>query len=113
MTAVSENGHALRYASEKLKLTGGQEIVEAAVANASPYARVLKVGLLSGRWCIELFDINLHTLEDVLRECATLLDLDPDHAAQGGALLLGTVVVKDLARDLEAGRLNELTLVLS
>ena len=34
--------------------------------------------LLSGRCCSQIFNIYHTTLEDVLRECADLLDLDED-----------------------------------
>ena len=34
--------------------------------------------LLSGRCCSQIFDLDGETLDDVLRQCADLLDLDED-----------------------------------
>ena len=48
----------------------------------------------------------------VLRHCAELLDLDPDHMERRGALMRGTVEVQSLY-ELEPGQAHEITLVLS
>ena len=69
--------------------------------------------LLSGRCCSQIFNLNHETLEDVLSQCADLLDLDKDQVIGSASLMHGTVVITDLKEDLEAGKMYELTLVMS
>ena len=69
--------------------------------------------LLSGRCCNQIFDLTDDTLEDVLRECATLLGLDENSVVGTATLMHGTAVVSDLREGLEAGKRHELTLVMS
>ena len=75
--------------------------------------RVAQVMLLSGRCCSQIFDLGDETLEDVLRQCADLLDLDEDQVLGSASLMHGTSVITDLEEDLEAGKMYELTLVMS
>ena len=51
-------------------------------------------------------------LEDVLRQCADGLGMDPDEVRRSGTLLCGTEELRDLS-DLEEGQMHEVTLVLS
>ena len=74
---------------------------------------VAQVMLLSGRCCSQIFDLDGETLEDVLCECADLLDLDEDQVLGSASLMHGTSVITDLKGDLEAGKMYELTLVIS
>ena len=69
--------------------------------------------LLSGRCCSQIFDLDWYTLEDVLRELADLLGLDKGQVLGGATLMHGTSVITDLQKDLEEGKLHELTLVMS
>ena len=69
--------------------------------------------LLSGRCCSQIFDLDDENLEDVLSECADLLDLDKDQVLGSASLMHGTSVITDLRKDLEAGKIYELTLVMS
>ena len=69
--------------------------------------------LLSGRCCSQIFDLDHENLEDVLRQCADLLDLDKDQVLGSASLMHGTSVITDLRKDLEAGKMYELTLVMS
>ena len=138
LAAVSRKGWALQYATEELK--GDREIVLAAVATSglalnyatnglkadeemmrhaleqSPGQLVgLKVSLLSGRGCIEIQDTR-NLLGDVgktlvLRCCAASLELDRDLVERTGTFLCGPIEVKDF-RELEPGKVHELTLVL-
>ena len=75
--------------------------------------RVVQVMLLSGRCCSQIFDLSEETLEDVQRQCADLLGLDEDQVLGSASLMHGTSVITDLRKDLEAGKLYELTLVMS
>ena len=74
---------------------------------------LVEVTLLSGRCCSQIFDLDREPLEVVLRESAYLLDLDEDQVLRDATLLHGTSVITDLEEDLEAGKLHELTLVMS
>ena len=95
MKAVSQSELALRYATEELK--GDHELLEIAVQSKRFFLAVVKVTLLSGRSCTVIIprrdpwsvgpQSNSELLERVLRECARLLDLDPDHVAATGTLL--------------------------
>ena len=69
--------------------------------------------MLSGKCRSQIFDLDEDTLEEVLRECADLLGLDEDQVLKDATLLHGTSVITDLEEDLEAGKLHELTLVMS
>ena len=72
MTAVSQNGYALHFATAELR--GDEDLVMTALAkrNGSPLI-VLRVLLLSGKVCNQLFHVHIHTMNDVLQECADLL----------------------------------------
>ena len=69
--------------------------------------------LLSGRCCSQIFDLDCETLGDVLCQCADLLDLDKDQVIGSASLMHGTAVITDLKEDLKAGKMYELTLVMS
>ena len=69
--------------------------------------------MLSGKCCSQIFDIEDDSLEDVLRVFADLLGLDKDQVLGGATLMHGTSVITDLHKDLEQGKLHELTLVMS
>ena len=73
MTAVSEFGHALRQAPAELR--GDADMIMTALANCkgSPIV-ALRVTLLSGRFCNQIFNTNIHDMDDVLLECADLLE---------------------------------------
>ena len=138
LAAVSKIGHTLQYATHELK--GDREIVLAAVSQdwralhwatnelkadeemmrhaleQSPDQLVgLKVSLLSGRCCSEIHAIR-HLHHDMaktwaLRSCAASLELDQDLVVRTGTFLCGHNEVKDF-RELEPGKVHELTLVL-
>ena len=74
---------------------------------------LVEVTLLSGRCCSQIFDLNAHTLKDVLRQFADLLGLDRRQVLESATLMHGTSVITDLPKDLEQGKLHELTLVMS
>ena len=69
--------------------------------------------LLSGRCSSEIFDLDRHNLDVVLRRFAVLLGLDKDQVLESATLMHGTSVITDLQKELEAGKLHELTLVMS
>ena len=72
MKAVSQNGWALQHATEKLR--GEADMIEAALASSQKNSLIaLKVALLSGRFCTQIFRVDLEGREDVLRASATLL----------------------------------------
>ena len=68
--------------------------------------------LLSGKCCNQIFDLEDETVEDVLRQCAGLLDMDEDQVLESASLMHGTSVITNLKEDLEAGKIYELTLVM-
>ena len=107
MTALSQHWQALRFATEELR--GDCEIIEAALRDKDALA--LTVTLLSGRCCTQLFFSNSHP-RTVLRECATLLNMEPNYVVAVGTLVQETRVIDSLQM-LEAGKRHELTLVLS
>ena len=74
---------------------------------------VVEVTLLSGRCCSQIFDLSFLTLAEVLLQFADSLGLDEDQVLGSGTLMHGTSVITDLQKDLEAGKLHELTLVMS
>ena len=97
MAAVSKNGDALHYATEEMKgdreivlaavsevghalysavaeLRGDASMIEVALANRHEVPLIaLRVSLLSGRSCNQIFDMEDDDIEDVLRDCARLL----------------------------------------
>ena len=95
MRAVSENGYALRHATQELK--GDKEMMQHALRPRPGQGNLigLKVVLLSGRCCDEIFHLQFASTRVVLRRCAELLDLDPDHVERSGALMRGTVEVQE------------------
>ena len=68
--------------------------------------------LLSGRCCSQIFNLDEDTLEDVLSQSVDLLNLDEDQVLGSASLRKGTSMITDL-EDLEAGKMYELTLVMS
>ena len=111
MAAVSGHGVALRFATKELK--DDEEILQHALEwsrNCSDLVG-LKVVLMSGRCCSEVFRLRT-VMGFVLKLCAASLDLDPDYVERNGTLMRGPTKVKDL-RGLEPGKLHEITLVLS
>ena len=110
MQAVSCNGVALRCATKELK--EDEEILQHALEQSRDCSDVvgLKVGLMSGRCCSEVFSRSA-LMRLVLRCCAASLDLDPDYVERHGTLMRGPTEVKDLF-ELEPGKLHEITLVL-
>ena len=95
MRAVSKIGYALRFASQELK--GDKEMMQHALRPKPGQGDLigLKVVLLSGRCCDEIFDIHIEHRREVLIRCAELLDLDPHHVERSGALMHGTVEVQE------------------
>ena len=96
MRAVSTRGYALRFASQELK--GDKEVMQHALRPRILQGRLigLKVRLLSGRCCDEIFlYYPVGNRNRMLRRCAELLDLDPDHVARSGVLMRGTVEVQE------------------
>ena len=95
MRAVSEKGFALRFAPQELK--SDKEMMQHALRPRPGQGDLigLKVVLLSGRCCDEIFGILYAPRMHVLRRCAVLLDLDPDHVERSGALMRGTVEVQE------------------
>ena len=91
MRAVSQDGYALRYAAPEFK--GDKEMMQHALRQGSSFLAGLKVVLLSGRCCDEIFGIY-EPRKSVLRRCAELLGLHPDHVERSGALMRGTVEVQ-------------------
>ena len=83
MTAVSQNGSALQFATKDLK--EDEEMLQHALEGPGSRGGVigLKVALLSGRCCSEIFcKFSLPLFggdQMVLRRCAASLDLDPDY----------------------------------
>ena len=80
MTAVSHVGIALQYATKDLK--EDEEMLQHALEGPGSHGDVigLKVALMSGRCCSEVFSKLLHLRggdQVVLRRCAASLDLDP------------------------------------
>ena len=92
MRAVSKNGYALVLAPQELK--GDKEMMRHALRQGGALVG-LKVFLLSGRCCDEIFLSHLDNRRVVLRRCAELLDLDPDHVERSGALMRGAVEVQE------------------
>ena len=56
------------------KLRGDDAMIKAALANSNGASLIaLRVSLLSGRFCNQVFDMDVHHVEGVLVECAALL----------------------------------------
>ena len=110
MQAVSRNGVALRYATKELK--EDEELLQYALERSRDCSDMvgLKVGLLSGRCCNEVFGRRA-VMRAVLRRCAASLDLDPYYVERKGTLMWGPTQIKNLL-ELEPGKLHEITLVL-
>ena len=112
LAAVSEDGCSLNYATNGLK--ADEEMMRHALEQSPDQLVGLKVSLLSGRCCSEIFSIwdlvpDRKTL--VLRSCAASLELDRDLVERTGTFVCGPIEVKDF-RELEPGKVHELTLVL-
>ena len=73
---------------------------------------VAEVMLVSGRCCCQIFDLSWADMRVVLRECTRLLGLDEGKVLESATLLQGTTAIKDLNKDLEAGIIHEVTLVM-
>ena len=111
IAAVSENGLALRYATKESK--DDEEILQHALERSRNCSRLvgLKVILMSGKCCSEVFG-RYADVSVVLRLCAASLDLDPDYVERNGTLMRGPTEVKDLFK-LDTGKLHQITMVLS
>ena len=71
MAAVSQYGYALQHATEELR--GDAGMIEVALANRHWAPLIaLRVSLLSGRSCNQIFNMEDHHKEDVFRDCARL-----------------------------------------
>ena len=109
--AIADRGWAFEYASEELR--SDTDMAEAALADTrTQRAVVLKVTLLSGRSCSQIFSLEFEGVQFVLRKSARLLDMDPNTVERSGTLMIGSVAIKDL-KDLEPRKVHEVTLVLS
>ena len=91
ITAVSENGSALEFATKDLK--EDERMLQHALERSVNRGDVigLKVVLLSGRCCSEVFCkviLRLGGDQMVLRRCAASLDLDPDYVGSSVAFSL-------------------------
>ena len=72
MAAVSQHGFALQCATEEMK--GDAGMIEVALVNRHGAPLIaLRVRLLSGRSCNQIFDMEDEDIEDVLQDCARLL----------------------------------------
>ena len=88
MTAVSECGWALQYAAKDLK--EDEDMLQLALEGPGNPGDVvgMKVTLLSGRCCSEVFwvdQLQSEAPEVALRRCAASLQLDPDHVGSSVA----------------------------
>ena len=83
----------LSYLPQELK--ADKEMMQHALRQGARFLVGLKVVLLSGRCCDEIFHFHVADRKVVLRRCAELLDLDPDHTERSGALMRGTVEVQE------------------
>ena len=88
MRAVSQNGLALQYATKDLK--EDEEMLQLALGGPGTHGDAvgMKVTLLSGRCCSEVFwdeDLLMLGAEVALRRCAASLDLDPDYVGSSVA----------------------------
>ena len=113
LAAVSQDGLALNHATNGLK--SDEEMMRHALERSPDRLVGLKVSLLSGRCCTEIQDIRNFPRDiarrRALRSCAASLDLDRDLVERTGTFVCGPIEVKDV-RELEPGKVHELTLVL-
>ena len=113
MKAICQNGLSVLYATEDMK--GDEEVMQAALAAQPAYLVGLRVFLLSGRSCSQVFFRMggvAPRLSLVRRKCAQLLDLDLDVVEQHGSLMLGEMQITNIY-SLTPGKVHELALVLS
>ena len=112
MTAICQDGVAVLRATKEMR--GDEEVMQAAL-EASPTELVgLRVSLLSGRSCNQVFWHNRHvrSMRFIFRRSAELLDLDPDVVDRSGSLMFGESEISQI-HELTPGKVHELTLVLS
>ena len=88
MTAVSQDGWALNFATKDLR--EDEEMLQLALAGPRNYRHMvgMKVTLLSGRCCSEVFCgfvLRCEGAKAALRRCAASLDLDPDYVGSSVA----------------------------
>ena len=81
LAAVSQDGRALQFATDGLK--ADEEMMRHALEQSPDQLVGLKVSLLSGRCCSEIFDHDLGKTM-VLRRCAASLELDEDLVERTG-----------------------------
>ena len=109
MKAISQSGFSVLYATREMR--GDEEVMQAALA-AHPADLVgLRVFLLSGRSCNQIFYCR-QDLGVVFRRCAELLDLDPEVVQRHGSLMFGSMQITDIIQ-LPMGKVHELTLLLT
>ena len=113
LAAVSPNGLALNHAANGLKVD--EEMMRHALEQSPDQLAGLKVSLLSGRCCGLIVHIK-YLCSDIgrrwaLGSCAASLELDRDLVERTGTFVCGPIEVKDF-RELEPGRVHELTLVM-
>ena len=101
MAALSEDGTAIRCATKELK--DDEEILQHALERSGNCRHLvgLKVVLMSGRYCSEVFRRG-DRMSVALRRCALSLDLDPNYVERNGTLMRDPTEVKDLF-ELEPG----------
>ena len=101
MTAASRNGYALHFATAELR--GDVAMIEHALASADGASLIaLRVSLLSGRSCSQIFRFHYDGMEDVLQECAELL------GSQHPMLFISSSVVNlQMRQKLQGGTLAE------
>ena len=106
--AMSGKGWALWYATEELR--SDEKMIQVAFANSNDTV-VLRVRLLSGRCIHQIYCVQID-MEELKRDLASLLDLDPEHVVGSSTLLHGTATINSL-NQLRIGEVHEVTLVLS
>ena len=86
--AVSRSGWALRYVAKEL--LADVEMLQHALEQSGNQLDVLglKVGLLSGRCCLEVCN-RYPSRQEALRRCAASLDLDVDYVERNGTFMHG------------------------
>ena len=88
MTAVAQLGVALQFATKDLK--EDKELLQRALEGPRNRRSVvgMKVALLSGRCCTEVFPsigLRARGVQIALKRCAASLNLDPDYAGSSAA----------------------------